>query len=88
MYNKGILLALFYFALLFVIFAYNLKAELCIFYLDDATVGGTTADLIHVLDTVRRLAEDIGLHLNTSKSELICNSTHAKDSVLAVAPEI
>ena len=65
-----------------------MKAELCIFYLDDGTIGDTIMDIIHDLDTFRRLDEGTGLYLNMNKSKIICDSTHAKDSVLAIAPEM
>ena len=48
----------------------QLNAEFCCFYLDGGTIGGKVTDIIQDLNTVKSIAEDIGLQLNMA--ELIC----------------
>ena len=50
----------------------QLQSELKIFYLDDGTVGGSTWTVLHDLHHLESGAAELGLHLNQSKSELIC----------------
>ena len=52
----------------------QLKGEICRFYLDDGTIEGKVTDVIQDLNTVKRVAGDIGLQLNVKKSELICKN--------------
>ena len=49
-----------------------LKSELCLFYLDDGTVGDHKEDILHDLDMVEREREgaELGLYLNCQKSEV------------------
>ena len=49
----------------------QLKSEFRVFYLDDGTVGSSMQDVFWDLDLVERMAPDLGLQLNCSKSELI-----------------
>ena len=65
----------------------NLKSELTVFYLDDGTIGGAESDLLHDFTSIEKKAEELGLHLNHRKTELIGNVATAKD-ILSLAPEV
>ena len=44
--------------------------ELCIFYLDDGTLGGALSD-VHDIEVIKKVAGIVGLYLNPQKSEVI-----------------
>ena len=48
-----------------------LKSELCIFYLDDGTLGGVLSDVLHDSEVIKKEAGIVGLDLNPQKSEVI-----------------
>lgn len=50
----------------------QLVSELNLFYLDDGTLGGSVEDLRHDLEVVKQKGAEIGLQLNSQKSEIIC----------------
>ena len=52
----------------------NLESELCIWYLDDESIGGTADVVERDLECVGCEAEDLGLHLNKHKTELMCSN--------------
>ena len=52
---------------------FQLQSELKIFYLDDGMVGGSTEIVQHNLHYLESGADELGLHFNQSKSELICD---------------
>lgn len=56
------------------------------FYLDDASLGGSLEDVVNDVETVKRLAGDIGLVLNHHKTEVICTDSPTKDSAVAAFP--
>ena len=58
----------------------QLRSELCLFYLDDGTLGGPEEGVLRDLDFIEREAASLGLHLNRSKTELICRSKAARRS--------
>ena len=64
----------------------QLKSEFRVFYLDDGTVGGSMQDVLGDLDLVERMAPDLGLQLNRSKSELICDDQSVSEAMLLEAP--
>ncbi len=45
------------------------------FYLDDGSLGGAEADVLHDLQLIEREDSTLGLTLNQTKSELICDDT-------------
>ena len=51
----------------------KLQSELVVFYLDDGTIGGSFQDVLADMRLVELGALKLGLELNHSKSELICN---------------
>ena len=63
-----------------------LRSELVIFYLDDGTLGGGVEDVLHDLQTVAEEAARLGLQLNHSNSEVICNDPSARAAIEASAP--
>ena len=63
------------------------KSELCIFYLDDVTLGGDLEDVVHDLGAVQQVAADLGLLLNPSKSEVICGDQATREAILSHLPE-
>ena len=48
-----------------------LKSELCIFYLDDGTLGGALSDVLYDIEVIKKEAGIVGLDLNPQKSEVI-----------------
>ena len=49
----------------------QLKSELCIFYLDDGTLGGVLSDVLYDIEVIKKEAGIVGLELNPQKSEVI-----------------
>ena len=76
--------------LLFCISIHNLvsklHSELVVFYLDDGTIGGSFQDVLANLRLVELEASKLGLELNHSKSELICNQPSIRDAMLSEVP--
>ena len=64
-----------------------LCSEFCIFYLDDATLGGNEADVCDDFKMIEREAAAVGLELNHHKSELIC-ADQAGLALLHLAPDL
>ena len=64
----------------------QLKSELCVWYLDDGTIGGAAEDIKHDLEIVVREGAALGLHLNERKSEVICKDLAARGSILPSIP--
>ena len=48
-----------------------LKSELCIFYLDDGTLGWAQSDVLHDIEVIKKEAGIVGLDLIPQKSEVI-----------------
>ena len=65
----------------------QLKSELCLWYLDDTTIGGPAEDVKHDLEVIVCEGAALGLHLNERKSEVICDDLAARDSILLSIPE-
>lgn len=78
--------------LLFCLTIQQLKAQLTsefqVFYLDDGTLGGSIEDLRHDLQVVEKVGQEIGLQLNEEKTEVICCSQEARESVLSSLPGV
>ena len=66
----------------------QLRSELCLFYLDDGTLGGSEDDILHDLDVINNAADDLGLMLNMQKCELITCSSTIRDSILSISPQL
>ena len=66
--------------------AEKLRSELKVFYLDDGTLGGNLEDIIRDLQLVEKEAAELGLQLNRSKSELLCEDPTTRDQLLKVVP--
>ena len=64
----------------------KLRSELKVFYLDDGTLGGNLEDIIRDLKLVEKEAAELGLQLNRSKSELLCEDQTTRDQLLKVVP--
>ena len=64
----------------------SLKSSFAMFYLDDGTIGGSWQDVLSDLHFLELEAAKIGLVLNLSKSELICDDNHTLEVVLQEAP--
>ena len=56
-----------------------------VFFLDDGTLGGSLQDVLHDLHLVEEEAASLGLQLNHSKSELICDDAELCDAMLTEA---
>ena len=61
----------------------DMKSELCLFYLDDGTLGGCKEDVLHDLAVVEREGVKLGLHLNHKKSEVISADDISREAVLS-----
>jgi len=68
--------------------AKRMVSELNLWYLDDGTIGGELSDILHDLDTVRRVGPTIGLLLNENKCEIITNDDIVVSSIQAIMPNI
>ena len=66
----------------------KLRSELRAFYLDDGTLGGNLEDALCDFHLVEKEAVDIGLHLNRSKSELLCEDPITRDQMLKAGPSL
>ena len=64
----------------------KLRSELRAFYLDDGTLGGNLEDALCDFHLVEKEAVDIGLHLNRSKSELLCEDPITRNQMLKAVP--
>ena len=56
--------------------------------LSDGTVGGSTESVLHDLHYLESGAAELGLHLNQSKSELICDDMFSRNVMLDDAPSL
>ena len=63
----------------------QLSSELCVLYLDDISLGGTTEEIVQDLQLIETVAE-IGLELNNEKSEIITNDPVSRGTVLCSLP--
>ena len=66
----------------------KLQSELIVFYLDDGSIGGSFQDVLADLRLVELEASKLGLELNHSKSELICNQPSIREAMLLEAPSL
>ena len=66
----------------------ELKSEFFVFYLDDGSIGGSSADVLDDNDSVMRLAGDVGLQLNLKKSEFFYRDVSTRNLMLSSAAEL
>ena len=62
----------------------RLESELCLFYLDDGTLGGKVEDVLQDLDLIVSEGAELSRHLNHHKSEII-GSDHVSRGTLLCA---
>ena len=78
--------------LLFCISIHNLvsklHSELIVFYLDHGTIGRSFQDVLADLRLVELETSKVGLELNHSKSELICNQPSIREAMLLEVPSL
>ena len=55
-------------------------------YLDDGSLGGSLSDVLHDVQLVEKLGSNLGLQLNCSKSEIICEKLATRDTMLQAGP--
>ena len=60
----------------------TLKSSFAVFYLDDGTLGGSLQEVLSDLRLVEVEAAKLGLYLNHSKSELICDDSPTREEML------
>ena len=65
----------------------HLKLEIRVFYLNDGTIGGAEAEVLQDFQFIECQAVHLGLHLNCTKTELICEDP-AGSMLLEVAPDL
>ena len=56
-------------------------------YLDDASIGGTTTQVTNELHKVKRACQELGLELNSAKSEVVSDDTQYCDDMRNLLPE-
>ena len=61
---------------------FQLQSELKIFYLDDGMVGGSTETVLHDFHYLESGVAELGIHLNQSKLELICDDMFSRKVML------
>ena len=66
----------------------RLKSELCIFYLDDGTLGGLLSDVLHDVEMIKKEAGIVGLELNPQKSEVVGNNLELIAGIQSVLPGV
>ena len=66
----------------------SLKSELCIFYLDDGTLGGLLSDVLHDVEMIKKEAGIVGLELNPQKSEVVGNTSGLIAGIQSVLPGV
>ena len=76
--------------LLFCLTIHPLVSQLCsefrVFYLDDGTLGGSVEDVLSDFRLVEEVAAELGLSLNRSKTELICDDLASCEAFLSEVP--
>ena len=60
----------------------KLQSELVLFYLDNGTIAASLQDVLADLRLIELEASKLGLELNHSKSELICDQPSVQESML------
>ena len=65
----------------------HLKSELSLLYPDDWTVGGLADDVVSDLSVIEQAANELGLYLNTNKSDAICHGRETYDFLSSELPE-
>ena len=66
----------------------QLESDLCMFYLDDGTLGGNPEVVLRDLQLVEQGGAEVGLSLNHKKSEVISRDPMAKETLLLAAPDL
>ena len=66
----------------------RLQSEFRVFYLDDGTLAGNLSDVLQDFHLVESEAANLGLQLNCSKSELICEDTATREFMLSEVPNL
>ena len=64
-----------------------MKSEFRVFYLDHGTIGRAKAEVLQNFQSIECQAAQLGLHLNCTKTELICKDP-AGSLLLEVAPDL
>ena len=64
----------------------KLQSELVLFYLGDGTIAGSLQDVLADLRMIELEASKLGLELNHSKSELICDQPSVREAMLSEVP--
>ena len=63
-----------------------IQTEFSVFYLDDGTLSGPVDCVMSALTSIEDRAQNLGLELNHSKSELICVDNSTKECILSSFP--
>ena len=66
----------------------QLESDLCMFYLDDGTLGGSPEGVIRDLWLVEQGAAELGLSLNHKKSEVISHDSVSRETLLTATPDL
>ena len=63
----------------------GLRSVFSVMYLDNVKIGGPMEDILHNLSVIKE-AEEIGLTLNNTKSEIICNDATIRGILICSLP--
>ena len=66
----------------------QLESDLCMFYLDDGTLGGSPDEVLRDLRLVEQGAAELGLTLNHKKSEVISHNSASREALLTATPDL
>lgn len=64
----------------------RLTSDFKLFYLDDGSLGGRCEDVLRDIRIVEKTAEELGLQLNRSKSEVVCHDSSTLEQFLSSSP--
>ena len=66
----------------------KLRSEFRVLYLDDGTLAGNLSDVLQDFHQVEMEAANMGLQLNCSKSELICEDPATREAILSEVSDL
>ena len=66
----------------------QLESDLCMFYLDDRTLGGSPDEVLRDLRLLEQGAAELGLTLNHEKPEVISYNSASRKALLTATPDL
>ena len=65
----------------------QLKSAFTLFYLDDGTLGGSSIEVRHDLQSLEASSRELGLVLNRGKTEIVCSDPITVSSLQSISPD-